>query len=167
MTPRLRPLNVIGLVALACANVCLLAVVAGDVLGDHDGPVGPLDWSPRLVVSTDGTPQPRPIADYAQTLAQPVFFKSREPFVAPPPAPPAIAKPAAAPVSSDPGLTLAGVMIGEGHRKAYLVSRADSHGTWTNEGETLSGWMVQSVTAAAVRLRQRDRIVELQLYPPP
>ncbi|MGA2129857.1 MAG: hypothetical protein ABSG76_27305 [Xanthobacteraceae bacterium] len=167
MTPRLRPLTAIGLAALAGANVCLLAVVAGGVLGNHDSPIGPLDWSPRLATSGDGTPQPKPIADYPQTLAHPVFFKSRAPFVAPPPAPPAIAKPAAAPVSPDPGLTLAGVMIGEGHRKAYLVSKADSRGTWVKEGETASGWIVQSVTAAAVNLRQRDFTVELQLYPPP
>jgi hypothetical protein len=70
-------------------------------------------------------------------------------------------------VNSDPGLTLAGIMIFDGARKAYLVKKADSRaaGIWASEGEDLSGWKVHSVTATTVKLQQRDRTVELQLYP--
>jgi len=84
----------------------------------------------------------------------------------PAPPPPPVAKPAAIPaINADPGVVLAGVMITEGVRKAYLVKKADSQGTWASEGENLMGWKVHSVSATAVKLQQQDRTVELQLYP--
>jgi hypothetical protein len=58
-------------------------------------------------------------------------------------------------------------MITGGVRKAYLVKKADSQGTWASEGENLMGWKVHSVSAAGVTLQLQDRTVELLLYPQP
>jgi hypothetical protein len=162
----MRPLTAIGLVALAAANAALIALVTVELLQDPDETPGAPESTPALTMGESGIPQPRPIGDYAQTLARPVFLKSRAPFVAPPPAPPPVVKPPAPPVSADPGLALAGVMIRPGQRKAYLVSKADSRGTWASEGDILSGWKVQLIAAGGVKLQQQDRTVELPLYPP-
>jgi hypothetical protein len=107
------------------------------------------------------------IESYPLTLAHPVFYKTREPFVPPPPAPPApppkVVPPA--PVVTDPGLILGGVLTNPNVRKVFLFSKADPHGSWVNEGESFMGWRIQSVGASSARLQQQDRIVELQLYP--
>jgi hypothetical protein len=162
---KLSPLTATCLLALAAANAALLVVIAGEYLQAADAAVGPLEWSPKLSTASEAVLPVRGAESYAQTLAHPVFFKSREPFVAPPPAPPPVAKAPAPPVNADPGLVLAGVMIAGGHRKAYLVNKADSSGTWTSEGETLAGWKVQAVQPTAVKLQQQDRTIELLLYP--
>jgi hypothetical protein len=159
------PLTAACLLALAAANACLLAVIAGEYLQDADAAVGPLEWSPKLSTTSAAAPHLRPAENYASTLAHPVFFKSRQPFVAPPPAPAPVVKPPAPPVSTDPGMALAGVMIAGGRRKAYLVNKADSSGTWASEGESLSGWTIRSIEPTAVKLQQQERLVELLLYP--
>jgi hypothetical protein len=65
----------------------------------------------------------------------------------------------------DPGLVLGGVVVVEQARKAYIFNKADQRGGWFSEGETVLGWTVESIDAAAARLRQGDRSIELQLYP--
>ena len=47
-------------------------------------------------------------------------------------------KPAPPPIV-DPGLIVGGVIISGDVRKAYVYGKADSHGTWVSEGETLAG----------------------------
>lgn len=160
-----RPLTAVGLLALAVANASLVAVIAGQFLAGGADVVSTPERLPKLSMSSDGAANARAIGDYVQTLAHPVFFKSREPFVAPPPAPPVVAKPPPPPVITDPGLALAGVMIGDGQRKAYLVGKADARGTWASEGDDVSGWKIRSVDAGTVKLQQQDRTIELLLYP--
>lgn len=69
------------------------------------------------------------------------------------------------PAPMDPGLVLGGVVVVEQARKAYIFNKADQRGGWFSEGETVLGWTVESIDAAAARLRQGDRSIELQLYP--
>jgi len=163
------PAAAIGLLALATVDVGLLAAIGHQFLRHGETQVSAVQWTPALSLSmSDGRVGP-PAADYGEILARPVFFKSRAPYVPPPVVPPtAPMPPKPAPmavINADPGLTLAGVMITESVRKAYLVKKADSRGTWASEGEDLMGWKVRSVNATAVKLQQQDRIVELQLYP--
>jgi hypothetical protein len=170
MNIRIAPLAAVGLAALAGANVWLLSILLGDAIGEAVPPTAAPAWDAKLSGSGRDGAAPKPIGAYRQTLAQPVFFKTREPFVAPPPRPAAPPVPAAVakpppPVIVDPGLTVAGIIIGAGVRKAYINGKTDPHGSWVSEGESLTGWKVQAIDAGGVKLQQQDRTIELQLYP--
>ena len=65
----------------------------------------------------------------------------------------------------DPGFTVAGIIIGQGLRKAYIHGKSDPHGSWVSEGEALTGWKVQTIGPDGVKLQQQDRTIDLQLYP--
>ena len=116
-----------------------------------------------------GAAGPKPLTVYGGILAQPIFFKTRQPFVPPPPAPPPMAKapaPAPTPAPVDPGLALGGVIITPDVKKAYVVSKANSRGTWASEGDSVMGWTVQSIDAGSARLGQANRTIDLHLYTP-
>lgn len=169
MSLRVAPLAAAALAALAGINVWLLTVIFAGATGEEAQPVASPAWEATLSSGREAA-APKPIGAYRQTLAQPVFYKSREPYVAPPPrpAPPptpaVVAKPPPS-VMIDPGLTVAGIIISEGVRKAYVLGKSDPRGSWLSEGETLSGWKVQTIDAGGVKLEQRDHTIELQLYP--
>jgi hypothetical protein len=170
MIPRIAPLAAAGLAALAGVNLWLLSIILGDATGEEAPPVAAPAWDAKLSGSSrDGTAS-KPISAYRQTLAQPVFFKTREPYVAPPPRPvtpptPAVvAKPPPPPVV-DPGLTVAGIIISQRMRKAYIHAKNDPRGSWVSEGESLTGWKVQAIDAGGVKLQQQDHTIDLQLYP--
>jgi hypothetical protein len=140
-------------------------------LQDHareaQAPVAKSEWTPKSSGSGLGMPGPKPLTVYGSILAQPIFFKSRQPFVPPPPVPPPVPKaPAPAPVFIDPGLVLGGVIITPDVKKAYLFNKTDSRGTWASEGDSFMGWTVQSIDAESAKLLQASRTLHLQLYPP-
>ena len=120
----------------------------------------------QLSFSIDSIPVAKPLEVFRQTFARPLFFKTREPFVAPPPPPPApLPKPVApAPVFSAPGLAVGGIIVSRGLRKAYLFTTANPRGTWVSEGDDFAGWKVQSITAGGTTPRQADHTIDLQLY---
>jgi hypothetical protein len=166
MSIRIPPLLVAGLMALGAADVWLVTVALDDTAPSGRVATAPVEWTPKLSTSGDGTLMTAPVDRYTQTLAHPVFFKTREPFVPPPPVvPKAVVIPP--PVFVDPGLVLGGVIILPTVRKAYLVSKADQRGTWVSPGEAITGWKVQSVDRTSIKLQQQDRIIELQLYTQP
>jgi hypothetical protein len=170
MKMRIAPLAAVGLAALAGVNMWLLSILLGDAIGEEALPVAAPAWDAKLSGAGRDGAAPKPIGAYRQTLAQPVFFKTREPYVAPPPRPVAPPVPAAVakpppPVIVDPGLTVAGIIIGVGVRKAYIHGKSDPHGSWLSEGESLTGWKVQAIDAGGVKLQQQDHTIELQLYP--
>jgi hypothetical protein len=167
MSVRIAPLAAAGLVALAAVNAWLIGIVLADPNADEPAGIAAPAWNPKL--SDAGTAAAKPIGSYRQTLAQPVFFKTREPYVAapraaPPPTPAVVAKPPP-PVIVDPGLAVTGIIISPGVRKAYLHGKTDAHGSWVSEGESLTGWKVQTIDSGGVKLQQQDRTIELQLYP--
>jgi len=170
MNMRIAPLAGLGLAILAGVNVWLLTIVLGDLTGAEPAPAAAPALDAKLSDSGQDGAAVQPITAYRETLAHPVFFKSREPYVpprsAPAPTPAAVAKPPPPPVIVDPGLTVAGVIISEGVRKAYIRGKSDSHGSWVIEGESLIGWKVESIDAGGVKLRQHNQMIELQLYPP-
>jgi hypothetical protein len=170
MSPRISPLAAAGLALLAGVNLWLLSIILGDATGEGAPPVAAPAWDAKLSGPGRDGAAAKPISAYRQTLAQPVFFKTREPYVAPPPRPAAPPTPVAipkppAPVVVDPGLTVAGIIIGAGVRKAYIHGKSDPHGSWVSEGEALTGWKVQTIGPDGVKLQQQDRTIELQLYP--
>jgi hypothetical protein len=101
-------------------------------------------------------------------LAHPIFFKSREPFVAPAKAaaPPA-AVPASppAPVFVDPGLILGGILMNEGLNKAYLSRKTEPDGAWVTQGESFVGWKLRSIEPGRTKLEKDGHVIDLWLYP--
>jgi len=168
MNLRIAPLAAAALAALVGVNLWLLTIILAGAVGEEPAPMAAPAWDAKLSGPGKGETAAKPITAYRQTLAQPVFFKTREPYVAPPPVasptPAAMPKPPP-PVIVDPGLKVAGVIIAAGVRKAYIHGKTDPHGNWVSEGETLTGWKVQAIDAGGVKLQQQDRTIELQLYP--
>jgi hypothetical protein len=167
MRLRVAPLALAGVLGLGCLNVWLLAMVLETSEPDAKAPLAETKPAATSAASQGGLPPSPSIAAYNQTLAKPVFFKSRAPYVPPPPAPPPSAKPVSAPPPApvDPGLVLGGVIVVEKAKRAYIFNKVDLRGGWFSEGETMLGWKIETIDAAAVRLRQGDRSIELQLYP--
>jgi hypothetical protein len=161
----MAPLTVACLLALGAINAWLLAVVL-----QGDAPAEPpraalAAWTPGRQQVADGLPQPRPISAYPETLARPVFYRSRSPFALRPPVPPPTPKSAAPPPPpADPGIALGGIIINGVLRKAYLFNRASPQGMWVGEGESFMGWTVASIDEDSARLQQSGRAIEVRLY---
>jgi hypothetical protein len=164
MRIQIAPLSGAGLLLLIGLNVWLLTEVVANFYPGDQGAGAKAEWTPAWPKSIDAPPTRRLIDNYKLTLAHPVFFKKREPFVPPPPPPPPpqVTSP---PVVVDPGLALGGIIINSAVKKVYLFTKADPRGEWRQEGEMFLGWTVQSVDASTARLRQHDRTLELRLYP--
>jgi hypothetical protein len=170
MSVRIAPLAAAGIAALAALNVWLLTVLIAGVTREEPAAAAMPAWNPNLSGAGEDVAAARPINAYRETLVHPVFFKTREPHVAPPPHPvappvPAILPKPAPPPVVDPGLVVGGVVINGDVRKAYVYGKADSKGTWVSEGETLAGWKVGAIDTAGIKLQQQDRTIELRLYP--
>ena len=167
MSVRISPLTGAGLIALTAVNAWLLIVVLHDHRPEAQAVVATSEWKPKPPGSTTGVPGPKPLTVYGGISAQPIFFKSRQPFVPPPPAPPPLAKaPVPVPAPVDPGLALGGVIIAPDVKKAYVLSKSDSRGIWVSEGDSVMGWTVQSIDAGSARLGQVNRTIDLHLYTP-
>ena len=167
---RIAPIALAGLAALAGVNLWLLSIIVSDATSEQAVPAAVPAWDVKLAGRGRNDAAAKPISAYQQTLAQPVFFKTREPYVAPPPRPaappvPAVIPKPPPPVVVDPGLAVAGIIIGGGVRKAYVHGKTDPHGSWVSEGEALTGWKVQAIDPGGVKLQQQDRTIELELYP--
>jgi len=162
---RMAPLGAIGLLIVVGINAWLLTAILTEIWSDNPAATGKADWRVSLPASAGSIANRKPLEAYRQILAQPVFFKSREPFVAAPPPPPPAVKPVPAPVAVDPGLVLGGVMIKNDIRKAYVFSRASTTGAWIGEGSDFMGWQLKSINATGAKLEQNGRLLELQLYP--
>jgi hypothetical protein len=167
MRVRIAPLCLAALIIAAAVDAWLLADVA-DLASTPPPSLESAEWKPKLSDGHAPTAPARPIAEYRETLARPLFAKTRAPYVAPPPPPPPVAPPPPpppAPVLVDPGFSVGGVMITEALRKAYLMKKPEPRGVWVGEGEDFMGWKVQSISASVATLQQNDRTVELRLYP--
>jgi hypothetical protein len=167
MKQRIAPWRAMVLAGLVGLNIGLAAIAASALLSS-DAPALPrVDWTPPTANADPVPSDAKPIARYMQTLSHPIFFKTREPFVAPPPAPPPsppTTRPPP-PVVLDPGLILGGIMVMQGVRKAYLFRKTDPSGTWVADGEDFMGWKIEIVDAAAVVLGNGERRIGLKLYP--
>lgn len=164
----IAPLTIAALVTLAAMNVWPLLAL----MQDHDPAQQVVDaksrWTPNISSTTLALPEGKALSAYSETLARPVFFKTRQSFVPPPPAPPPAPKQEAPPQPAavvDPGLVLGGIMIDGDAKRAYLFNRADLQGRWLSEGDIVTGWQLHAIDATSVRLQQRGRTILLQLYP--
>ncbi|WP_316228466.1 hypothetical protein [Bradyrhizobium sp. SZCCHNR1039] len=167
MRRRIAPITAITLTATGCLNLLLVLEIGRVVLSKDVTVSGRSSWDAGLSSIAEATGR-KPLEAYAEILTHPVFFKSREPFVAPPPPPPTPPPqpPPQAPVAVvDPGLIVEGVMIKADLSRAFLLSRGGLNGSWVSEGQAFQGWQVKSIDRTGVKLEQSGRIIELQLYP--
>jgi hypothetical protein len=159
------PLGAIGLWLILGINIWLLTVIVSEVMFDDTSGGDKVAWNAGLSASAGDVASRKPIQAYRQILERPIFFKSRAPFVPAPPPPPPVQVSAPAPMITDPGLALGGVMIKSNVRKAYVFSRAGANGAWSSEGDEFMGWQIKSINGAGAKLEQRGRSIDLRLYP--
>ena len=168
---RAAPLIVIAAGALLIANAGLGVALWRGGIADSE-PVEPAvaDWAPPAIQPDNVVSRRKPIEAYSQTLARPVFSKSRQPWSKPSPAPAPVAMAAAAPAAADAqrenDFTLTGVAITAGSRQAFMMSKSRPEGLWVSEGEKLGDWTLASVTPTGAVLLSSERRLLLPLYPP-
>jgi hypothetical protein len=167
-------------VAIACA--ALLAVNVALANGLRIALVHPVNtrpdvigaFDPHLPVVSQAAYSPPPFEQFGQTLARPVFSRSRRPFVPPPPpALPVIsvpvlpaAPPAPAPVvrQAEEGIVLLGVMINGATKRALLRQRNAPKGRWLEEGEEIGGWRLTLIAHDHAMLQSPNQKLKLPLY---
>jgi hypothetical protein len=175
------PLAGSALIALAVVNVVVLIWLVQAMFADAKLSSGTAQSKPAAVAQPERSViVPKPPSAYQATLNRPVFFKTRQPYVTPPPPPPPaspsppsppqiaeVTPPAPPPPlpPPDPELALAGVIITAGVKRVYLIPRGNpTEGSWIAEGEEIHGWRVNAISNASVALQSSGRTVELLLY---
>jgi hypothetical protein len=165
---RISPLAFIGLFLSASSAVLSFLWLSQAAMQDTTPHIAVTEWAPGSHSdAAQGSPQRKNKAAYSETLARPILFKDRQPYVPPPPAPPSppptvVAAPS--PQITNPGLALAGVAIADGTRQAFVTSPANRDGAWVREGETVMGWQVNRVTSESVTIQNAGHSIELLLY---
>jgi hypothetical protein len=165
MRLRIKPLAAIGPAIALVINVVLLTAIARSLTVADATILDKAEWNSGLSDSFGHVFSRKPIDSYRQILAKPIFFKSREPFVPPPPSPTPVSKVLSPPSFVDPNLVLGGVMIRKDARKAYLFSRVNTGGAWIGQGEEFMGWQIKSIDEKSATLEQKGQSMNLQLYP--
>jgi hypothetical protein len=163
MRLRIAPLPAAALAAMGVLNGWLMMIL---VRGEQTGvqlPPASVVQSPDLSEDASGLSTAKPARAYAETLAHPVFYRTRAPYVPPPPPSPAVPQ-VGPPVSVDPGIALGGVAIRGQLKKAYLFSKGGPPGSWIAEGETFMGWNVEAIHATGATIKRADRTIALELY---
>jgi hypothetical protein len=163
MMMRRVSLSHFGLALVGGLNLWLLAVTASNLRSDGGITPDKVEWTPDLMSSFERAEQKKTLESYKEILAEPIFYKTRKPFVPAPPTPAPNAAPPA--IVVDPGFIVAGVIITGEIKRAYIYTKANNSGTWTKEGEDVLGWKVRSVDRGSVRLEQAGRTIEVSLYP--
>ena len=106
---------------------------------------------------------PRPIAEFRETLARPLFVQSRRPPEARPPAPETTAPPTEKPLEP-PALRLTGIVdISSSGRRALIVSPGEPSGRWLPEGAEIDGWRLVSIERLAVQISHGGRLRQLDM----
>jgi len=103
----------------------------------------------------------RPVDD-AQTLARPIFSKSRRPAQQTASASPTPL--ANAPDVGTNGMVLSAVVKSRGARQAFLVSPNNPEGQWLKVGEALGAWRIEKIDDTRIELKNGPRSTQLRLY---
>jgi hypothetical protein len=168
---RISPLALGALLILAGLNALTFAWLldvsqASDVIE-----IPPIPWTPGKIAAAEAGPPMQKSRDaYPVTLSRPIFFKDRRPYVAPPPPPPppppapVVAALPPPPIIADPGFKLAGIVITDERKLAFLSLPSQGAGNWVSEGEEIAGWQVRQILPERVTLQQGGQSIELLLY---
>jgi hypothetical protein len=167
MAVRVTPLALTRLTLLGLVHAWLIAAIVVDLVPDDADHFTEIAGTPMLATLEGGNVGgTNAIRSYDQILSRPIFFKSREPFIPPPPeATTSQAKATSAPVFVDPGLVLGGIMISRTNRQAYLFQKSKPDGSWIREGEDFLGWKLEFLDQGNARLQKDGHTIDLRLYP--
>jgi hypothetical protein len=163
--PGITPIGAAALLLVVMFDLWLATTIAMALLFRSTIAADRIEWNANLAPSPETAAKQKPIDAYREIVVRPVFFKSREAWLSPPPPPPVAVALPPPPPPVDPGLAVSGVMIRNGQRKAYVLSRSGANGGWVGEGEDFMGWKVVSVSGAGAKLEQAGRSINLSLYP--
>ena len=161
---RASPLALLCLLALVGLNLAL-ALALWDGAGGR--PKTPAAAAPWIVPQ----PQPqasvaaRPLETFAQTLARPVLFKSRQPYVGPeiPAAAPEL-PPGPPPAPELPlEASLRGIVVAKGRRQALAAERERPVGRWLAEGGQIDGWTLVAIGPDSAKFQRDERDARLKL----
>jgi hypothetical protein len=162
------------LLLLIGLNLLAVGWIVGVETEDGAPQVAPIQWTPESHASLMQLPAPKARAAYPQTLARPVFFRDRRPFVPPPSPPPPPAPPpkpvavvAPPPPVTNPGLSLGGIAITDRDRLAFVRPSSSNDGSWVKEGEEIMGWRVTRITGNSITIQKAQSSIELPLYNDP
>jgi len=167
---QITALGLSPLMALALAGLALLVGVAGVLAIAAFFSSGPApspdaaEWRAPAYNSGERRPPKPPSAD-AQTLARPIFVKSRRPpAAASKDQPRAEASPAAPVAMLPPGTAVRAISKGDGARRAFLVSSGKPAGVWVKVGDEFEGFRVRTIDRARLVLEGEKKIA-LDLFP--
>lgn len=170
--PSLSPLMISLLGVLSFTAICAAYLAYGSTLPHTESePAHQSQWrAPKL----EAGPLLRlPPADaFVQTLARPLFWKSRRPYEAPPTDTlknatkenPSIATATRAQAAINTDITLSGLYRADGRKKALLASRTSPEGKWLEAGDQIDNWTLSSIDDESVSLQSNDQTLKLPLY---
>jgi hypothetical protein len=98
------------------------------------------------------------------TLARPLFERSRRPIEVPPPPPPLPVAPAPPAAIDHNALSLLGVVASEGRKVALLKRNSTGQYVRAEVGDTVDGWTIISIEPQRVMIQLRDTRVTLELF---
>ncbi|UTD29047.1 hypothetical protein [Bradyrhizobium sp. WD16] len=162
MKIRLPPIAIVALLALCIVNAALLNLILDELnpAVDVASPLLPHDANRTAPPAPIG---PKPIAAFTRILERPAFFKSRSPWVGPPPA---VAKPVPQlPQTPDLKLVVTGIIIKDNLKKAFVVKPNEQQGAWITEGEIVGGWTIKLIEPGGIAIQQNGRTLDFALYP--
>jgi hypothetical protein len=136
----------LGAVDMAAALFAWRAFTAPDAGQDL-----PARAAPAMVPATSAALQAGPPHDDNETLARPLFSRSRRPSQN-------AANAQADALSSPPpaGLKLLSVIAFGHEARAFVASTADAEGKWLSVGDSVESWEVESIAAQDISLRQQE-----------
>jgi hypothetical protein len=164
MRLRTSPLVIACLAVLGACNVYLIFAIVQAMTSVDRTSTDDASWTPRLARPDNAETQTRLAIPDQIILRHPVFSRSRAPFVPPPPPAPK-ARVVGAPVFTDPGFVLGGVMLNGEAKRAFLLRKGNQIAAWAAEGDDVEGWKLQSITAETATLQKESHVIELRLYP--
>lgn len=98
-----------------------------------------------------------------QTLARPIFSKSRRPLAERPNA--RLSKAPPSPPPAAPTVGLQAIVGSRSNGRAFLISRPFPEGKWYRVGEQIEGWTIADMQSSELTLTNNAHTVRLRLYP--
>ncbi len=142
-----KPSVILALLCLALGAVIYLELTVPPDEGGVARPIAPAPGPPAPADETARFVMP-PVVEFAEVARRPLFDPSRRP-----PEPASVEK-APKPPSKPAGFTLVGVVISDGERMAILKRSRSKDYLRVVEGQTVGDWVVKSIAATRVVLRQ-------------
>ncbi|ARN82223.1 hypothetical protein [Methylocystis bryophila] len=152
----LATLSLLSVTTTLSALFFLRALIGWDLVA----PSAIADWRPPSASFLNSSESKAPPTD-TETLARPVFAKSRRPI------PKAAATPAQETQSAGPppAVTVQALVLSSGGWRAYLAGRGDNKGDWYQTGQIVDGWTISEIHATDLTLKSGERTEILSLYP--